>query len=200
MASPDYAGAVDHFNKHHGEKGNTYRKVAALFPGVKRSALSDRIKNRVFIDAKPGPRPKITFAQTAGFKADVQLGMHGNAMTIAAATAKLGAYASSNQTPYKDGVPSKRSVLHFFNDNDLGIAKARLMRTGRIKQYDWAKLEPAYLKLGEIFAKHPILLKEPQRIANMDEKPLSAPQRHEKAPKRSRAACFVSTSRKYLAG
>ena len=74
-------------------------------------------------------------------------------MTIAAAAAKLEAYASSNQVPYIDGVPCKRSVLHFFNDNDLGIAKARLMRAGRIKQYDWAKLEPAYLKLGEIFAK-----------------------------------------------
>jgi hypothetical protein len=29
-------------------------------------------------------------------------------------------------------------------------------------------------KLGDVYAEHPILLEEPQRIANMDEKPLSA--------------------------
>ena len=93
---------------------------------------------------------------------------------IPAAAAKLGSYASSNQLPYKDGVPCMKSVLHFFNDNDLGIAKARLLRTGRIQNYDWAKLEPAYLKLGEVFEKYPMLLSEPKRIANMDEKPLSS--------------------------
>ena len=50
---------------------------------------------------------EITIAQVAELKADVQIGMHGNAMSVAAATAKLGSYASSNQLPYKDGVPSK---------------------------------------------------------------------------------------------
>jgi hypothetical protein len=177
MATPQvYAAAIEYFTAHQGEPGISLRTIAMMdeFPGVTKDSLSRRMKGRVLIDAKPGPRPKITIAQAADFKADVQRGMHSNAVTIAAAAAKLGAYASSNEVPYIDGVPCKRSVLHFFNDNDLGIAKARLMRTGRIKQYDWAKLEPAYLKLGEIFAKHPILLEEPQRIANMDEKPLSS--------------------------
>ena len=100
--------------------------------------------------------------------------MHGNAVSIPAAAAKLGSYASSNQLPYKDGVHCMKSVLHFFNDNDLGIAKVRLLRSGRIKVYDWSKLEPAYQTLGEVFTEHPIILEEPQRIANMDEKPLSA--------------------------
>ena len=37
-------------------------------------------------------------------KADVQIDMHDNAMSVAAATAKLGSYASSNGLPYKDGI------------------------------------------------------------------------------------------------
>ena len=143
-------------------------------PGVERTALSDRVHGRVLVDAKHGPRRRISIAQTAELKDDVQRGMHGNALSIAGAAAKLGAFASSNQLPYKDGVPCMKSVLHFFNDNELGIAKARLLRTGRIQNYDWAKLEPAYLKLGEVFEKYPILLSEPKRIANMDEKPLSS--------------------------
>ena len=40
--------------------------------------------------------------------------------------------------------------------------------------YEWSKLAPAYTKLGEIFSKHPELVLEPRRIANMDEKPLTS--------------------------
>jgi hypothetical protein len=153
MATPQvYERAIAHITAHPELSLRTVCNMAE-FRGVTKNSLSRRMDGRVLIDAKPGPRPKVTVAQGAEFKLDVQRGMHGNAMTLATAAAKLGAYASSNQVPYIDGVPCKRSVLHFFNDNDLGIAKARLMRTGRIKQYDWAKLEPAYLKLGEIFAK-----------------------------------------------
>ena len=102
MASPQvYAAAVAYFEEHPSISLRTIAKMAQ-FRGVSRNSLSRRIKGRVLIDAKPGPRPKITIAQVADFKADVQRGMHGNAVTIAAAAAKLGAYASSNQTPYKD--------------------------------------------------------------------------------------------------
>ncbi len=37
-------------------------------------------------------------------KADVQIDMHDNAMSVAAATAKIGSHASSNGLPYKDGI------------------------------------------------------------------------------------------------
>ena len=175
MASPEvYAAAVAHFKKHQGDDGMSLRTIVNMFPGVTRSALSNRINGRVLIDAKAGPPRKVKMAQAAELKVGVQNGMHGNAMSVAAVKAKLGSYASSNGLPYKDGVPSKSSVLHFFNDQELGIASARLLRTGRMQKYDWAKLQPAYDKLGEVFAQHPILLAEPRRIANMDEKPLSA--------------------------
>jgi hypothetical protein len=167
MATPEaYAAAVAYFAQHKGELGVSYRKVAAMYPGVERNALFNRVNGRVLVDAKHGPRPRVNIAQTAEFKGDVQRGMHGNAISLAGAAAKIGAFASSNQLPYKDGVPCMKSVLHFFNDNDLGIAKARLLRTGRIQNYDWSKLEPAYRKLGEVFEKYPMLLSEPKRIAN----------------------------------
>ena len=102
-------------------------------------------------------------------KADVQIDMHDNAMSVAAATAKIGSHASSNGLPYKDGVPSKNPVLKFFGDAELGIARSRLTRTGRIQSYEWSKLQPAYDKLGQVFEEHPIILLEPRRIANMDE-------------------------------
>ena len=111
MASAEvYAAAIAYFTKHRGTKGMSLRKVAGmteLFPGVSRTALRDRINGRVLIDAKVGPRCKITIAQAAELKGAVQIGMHGNAVSIAAAAAKLGSYASSNQLPYKDGMPSK---------------------------------------------------------------------------------------------
>ena len=112
MASAEvYAAAIAYFAKHRGTKGMSLQKVAGmteLFPGVSRTALRDRINGRVLIDAKVGPRCKITIAQAAELKGAVQIGMHGNAVSIAAAAAKLGSYASSNQLPYKDGaVPSK---------------------------------------------------------------------------------------------
>ena len=175
MASAEvYAAAVAYHTKHRGTKGISLRKVAALFPGVTKTALGDRINGHVLIDAKSGPRHKHTIAQVAAFKGEVQIGMHGNAMSVAAATAKIGALAASNGLAYKEGVPSKRSVLKFFGDAELGIARARLTRTGRIQNYEWSKLQPAYDKLGQVFDDHPILLQEPRRIANMDEKPLSA--------------------------
>ena len=85
------------------------------------------------------------------------------------AKAKIGSHASSNGLPYKDGVPSKNPVLKFFGDAELGIARGRLTRTGRIQSYEWSKLQPAYDKLGQVFEEHPIILLEPRRIANMDE-------------------------------
>ena len=178
MASAEvYAAAIAYFEKHRETEGMSLRKVAGvtdLFPLITRSALQNRFNGRVLMDAKAGAPRKVTIAQVAELKVDVQNGMHGNAMSVAAVTAKLGAYASSNGLPYKDGVPSKNTLLHFFDDQELGIAKARLLRTGRMEKYDWKKLEPAYSKLGSVFEEHPILLKEPRRIANMDEKPLSA--------------------------
>ena len=108
MASAeDYAAAVAHCKKHRGEDGASLRQVAKMFPGVTKSALSNRINGRVLMDAKAGPPRKVTIAQAADLKVDVQNGMHGNAMSVAAVTAKPGSYASSNQLPYKDGVPSK---------------------------------------------------------------------------------------------
>ena len=101
--------------------------------------------------------------------------MHGNAVSIPAAAAKLGSYASSNQLPYKDGVHCMKYRCCIFSMTMISeLLKFRLLRSGRIKVYDWSKLEPAYQMLGEVFTEHPIILEEPQRIANMDEKPLSA--------------------------
>ena len=80
MATPQvYAAAVAYFAQHKGELGVSYRKVAAMYPGVERNALFNRVKGRVLVDAKHGPRSRINIAQTAEFKDDVQRGMHGNA-------------------------------------------------------------------------------------------------------------------------
>ncbi len=98
--------AVAYFTEHKGEFGVSYRKVADNF-GVTKSALNNKVNGRVLVDAKPGPRRRMSIAQTAELKDDVQRGMHGNAISLAGAAAKLGAFASSNQLPYKDGVPSK---------------------------------------------------------------------------------------------
>ena len=63
MASPQvYAAAVAYYTEHKGESGTSYRKVAAMYPGVEKTALSERINGRVLVDAKPGPRSRITFA------------------------------------------------------------------------------------------------------------------------------------------
>ena len=77
---------------------------------------------RVLVDAKPGPRPRITIAQTAEFKDDVQRGMYGNDRVDSRSCSQARVICFFESASVKDGVPCKNSLLHFFDDDELGIA------------------------------------------------------------------------------